>query len=285
MVSDIGIQAFYSQRFDILDDAGTASGSVVYDRLDEAVKEFEAIPYTVIKGARFRKRATSKYVITGSTLSGLLRSCSGRYFIAERNGARVLPVGLVYFDTPGLRFFNQHVNGKLKRVKVRTRMWLRSGEQMLEIWKRKNKGTMLKRIVPLELEDGTANCLAVNLFEEYSGVSIGEVQASVALKYSRITLVNETLSERITIDANLKFALPDAPDGVMSLPDLVIVEVRYSPHTRPFAEGLMKTWSIRKSRISKYCLGVSLLKANAKVNSYKPILRNINKTILHDNIE
>ena len=285
MVSDIGIQAFYSQRFDILDGAGTASGSVVYDSLDEAVKEFEAIPYTEIKGARFRKRATSKYVIPGSTLSGLLRSCSGRYLIAERNGERVLPVGLVYFDTPGLRFFNQHVNGKLKRVKVRTRMWLRSGEQTLEIWKRKNKGTMLKRIVPLELEDGTANGKSENLFEEYSGVAIGEVQASVALKYCRITLVNETLSERITIDTNLKFALPDSPDGAISLPDLAIVEVRHAPHTRSFAGGLMKTWKIRKLRISKYCLGVSLLKTNAKVNSYKPILRNISKTIMYDYVE
>jgi hypothetical protein len=97
--------------------------------------------------------------------------------------------------------------------------------------------------------------------------------------FRRITLVNKTANERVTIDTGIAFYFGDRHT---SLNDLVIVEIkqsgvnRHSPIISYFKENL-----IRADGISKYCLGVAMLYPQLKANTFKEKLLRINK-ILND---
>jgi hypothetical protein len=87
------------------------------------------------------------------------------------------------------------------------------------------------------------------------------------------------MSERLTIDFELKFRLND---NEKSLPTLVIAEVKQDSAARSPFISLMQLNSIPSRSLSKYCLGIASLNTEVKSNSFKRKIININK-LCHEN--
>lgn len=246
---------------------------------------FEIVSSADIEMSSFRRRYITKYVIPDDLLVELINDCKGKYKLLERCSDLQSDILLEYYDTTALKFFNDHVNGKLNRLKVRIRNSYKNEDKVWEIWRRKSKGRMIKKRVPINGSNIEFEEKAGKMVSEYAGIDLNSLTPSLLASFSRITLLNPESNERITIDTNICFASPKHPEKQKHVAGLVIIELRKRRRASSFLADLLARHSIRPVKISKYCLGISLTNRCAKTNSYKPIIRNIEKTILHGHLE
>ena len=93
--------------------------------------------------------------------------------------------------------------------------------------------------------------------------------------FNRITLVNNNMQERVTIDV-----LPTWQTGnqTITLPNLVIIEVKSSHTSSCSGFGfILREQRIHPARLSKYCTGTALLFPEIKQNRFKEKLLYIKK--------
>jgi hypothetical protein len=242
---------------------------------------FETLSSDDIKMSRFRKRYIVKYIIPVNLLDELINDCRENYKLLERCGNLQSDIFLKYYDTTGLKFFNDHVNGKLNRIKVRMRSCCKTENRIWEIWRRKSKGRMIKKRVPINGSNNEFEEKAGTIVSKYAGIDLYSLTPSLLASFRRITLLNPETKERITIDTGLSFASPDHPERHTPIPGIAIIEIRKKKRANSFLADMLAGHSIRPSKFSKYCLGITLTNQNAKTNSLKPILRNIEKTITY----
>ena len=106
--------------------------------------------------------------------------------------------------------------------------------------------------------------------------------SSQACNYQRISLANENLKERLTLDLNINFAskLKHAKaDDSFTLTDFFIAELKQEKLNRnsPFYR-LMREMSFRSGGFSKYCMGQSLTNnKHIKSNRFKKNLIRLKK--------
>jgi len=98
----------------------------------------------------------------------------------------------------------------------------------------------------------------------------------VANSFERITLVNDSKTERLTIDYNLCFE-NKATGKQAALPNLAIIELKQDGHCHSqFKDFLLET-RIKPVSISKYCLGTILTNEHVKSNRFKKKLIYLDK--------
>ena len=74
-----------------------------------------------------------EYLIARAELAALLRELAGDHDVLEIDGRRRFAYRSVYFDTPDLRTFHDHVRGVRPRFKLRTRSYLDSDLCQFEV--------------------------------------------------------------------------------------------------------------------------------------------------------
>jgi hypothetical protein len=114
--------------------------------------------------------------------------------------------------------------------------------------------------------------------EKFIGRKAGidfHLSPQVKNNFTRVTLVEPSLPERITIDLQLSFEWNKI---AKELKQIVIVEVKQENRNRlsPFVQALKKR-HVREESISKYCLGVAMLVPFVKKNNFKEKLIKVNK--------
>ena len=179
--------------------------------------------------------------------------------------------------------FSDHHNKRLRRQKVRTRAYVNSGDAFLEIKRKNNRGrTKKKRTgIPLqELPDFRSDAAACRYLAEYSDFRAEEIRPTLETIFQRITLVNQALTERITIDTSLSFK--NFRTGLeASLRDAVIIELKQDGHAASEMKRILLDHRVKPARISKYCIAVTLTDPSARSNRFKVKVRQIEKTINH----
>ena len=102
-----------------------------------------------------------------------------------------------------------------------------------------------------------------------------QLELSLTNNFERITLVNKSINERVTIDTNLSFIFGH---NSSSYNELVIVEVKQKGYNRN--TGIVKALREQRSYptgMSKYCIGIISLKKEMKYNRFKSKLLQIKK--------
>ena len=149
----------------------------------------------------------------------------------------------------------------------------------LEI-KHKIKGRTDKHRIPTndfhnELSDEETLFIQKNCHKSYQLLPV------LSNRFQRITLVNKTENERLTLDFNLCF---NNDTHKVELSELVIAELKQPRINRqsPFYR-LMRDQKLRPYRLSKYCLGAIELIGNAslKFNRFKKKLMYLEKINNH----
>ena len=93
--------------------------------------------------------------------------------------------------------------------------------------------------------------------------------------FHRITLVNKTDKERLTIDFGLSFESEGKSGDVGNL---VIAEVKQENRNRNTKIiEILRRYGIRESGMSKYCLGIVLTHPEVKYNNFKQKILLVNK--------
>ena len=254
---------------------------------DEALERIPPITLGEMDSVKLLNRIDTKYLTDEDTLLAVLEDAARNgYRALEAQGAKVSPYDSVYFDTDGMQMYLDHHNERLTRQKVRTRSYVNSGDAFLEIKRKNNKGRTSKKrtSIPLsELGDFRGDPRAEEYLASHSAFTSDKIAPSVETSFKRITLVNESKTERLTIDTCLYFknlrTLREA-----SLRDAVIIELKQDGREASRMKGILLDHRVKPLRISKYCLAVALTDPGIKSGRFKPKVRAVEK-IIDDKIE
>ena len=174
-----------------------------------------------------------------------------------------------------------HHQRRLNRRKVRTRTYLSSGDTYLEIKRKNNRGRTRKKRIPLpadEFSSFSGNRTAAEFISSLTEFEAGALTPSTRTSFSRITLVNNARTERLTIDSGLEFE--NFRTGLKSgLADAVIVELKQDGYCSSDIRKILLDLRVKPVRVSKYCIGTVLTVPEIKKSRFIGKIRTIEKLI------
>lgn len=252
-----------------------------FEALD-VVKSIGPITLGEMDSIKLLNRIDTKYLTNEKVLVQVLEDALKHgYRILVAEGLRVSPYNSLYYDTPALKMFMDHHNRHLVRQKVRTRVYVSSGETFLEIKRKNNHGrTKKKRIViaPELFQDFRADETAALYLAGHSWFTAGELLPQMETIFNRITLVNSAKTERLTIDSRLRFV--NHTSGIdADLGDAVIIELKQDGRAPSEMKKILLDHRVKPIRVSKYCIGTTLTRPDVKSGRFKVKVRRIEKTL------
>ncbi len=244
--------------------------------LDTSLDRFQSIGLAEMEHASLQDRKESKYLLTAEQAWDLISHLPDTYRVFEVDGQRVQTYSTTYYDSPHLNLYLTHHNGNKPRYKVRTRSYVGSGLNFLEVKEKKNTGRTIKHRLQTE---GLVTHLGTELREFFCSClpyDYSEFKPVLKNEYRRIALVSTTTPERITLDIDLSYHT-DSTD--LALPELVIAELKRSSDLPGSpAYDYLNRMRVKPKGFSKYCIGISLLYGNLiKHNNFNMTLRLLEK--------
>lgn len=245
-------------------------------------RHMEPITLKEMRSVKLMNRIDTKYVLGYDEVFTLLeRSALAGYRVQHIDGRRAVGYDTLYYDTAEREMYLMHHNRVLTRQKIRTRTYEASGVTFLEIKDKTNRGRTKKQRVEIDrvlFDRFTVDAEAVDFFTPRSVYRAEDLGPAIATHFRRITLVNEALTERITIDLDLRYT--DVRSGrSASIEGMAILELKQDGHTRSVMKELLLDMRIPPLKVSKYCLATMLTVAGIKHNRFKAKLRDIEKRL------
>jgi hypothetical protein len=244
-------------------------------------------------------RTDTKYLLTTSQVTAALAALTDDYLVLEIDGARLHHYQTLYFDTADFALFRSHHAGRAVRHKVRSRAYVDTGLSFLEVKAKNNKGRTVKyrlrtdglvtdlhppaapALVPVVAGTGASRASDLppgitSFVASHAPVAAAALQPTLWNAFHRITLVGKRRAERVTIDLGLSFEADRY--RVAELPGIAVAELKQPGGDRssPFARQ-MRVAHVQPARMSKFCVGVSLLHPGVRHNAFKPTLRTLEK--------
>lgn len=241
--------------------------------IHKIIETFDPITLAQMDEVSLMSRVDTKFVFNLDVFMAVLPQLKQHYFLLDINGVRLNAYRSLYFDTDDFQFFQAHHNGKKNRSKVRFREYIDSGLCFLEVKRKNNKGVtnkVRKKVPRIEEQLKDDNLAYVQAL-----IGNNDLNSKHWNMFSRITLVNKKIKERLTFDINFRF---EKEEQKGSFENIVIAEVKQEKvnYASPFMR-LIKTNGIRPFRISKYCLATASLYPELKQNNFKSKFLHINQ--------
>lgn len=243
--------------------------------LSQALSKFESMSIeSLMDRAELMDRTDRKFVFHRRLLLDILDDCTAEYSILEMDAKRIFAYETEYFDTPERLFYFQHHRGLGNRYKVRRRLYGGTGEEFIEVKHKTHKGNTQKFRVA-----GKSLSLATSLLHEHIGATTAaQLQPSLMVRYTRITLLHKQKNEKVTLDFGITWADPRTESDsspIVPFENVIIAEVKSTNlHFNTF-QGIVKKHGIREGSLSKYCLGTLVVNLGIKQNQFKQTYKHI----------
>lgn len=227
--------------------------------------------------AQLRQRYDAKYVVAAGDLPRLIAAVSPRMRVLDVDGRRCTDYVSVYFDTPDLLTYREHVMGRRRRFKVRTRHYGDPDAALLELKLKGNRGQTVKYRWPHESRPDELDAVgharaAAALLEQYGTELPRQLRPVISTAYRRTTLVDLDAGERLTIDEDLTIRSQDHERWLGR--DVAVVEAKATA-LRGLGVRALGQLGLRPDRISKYCLAVAASYEDVRGNPWLPVLRRL----------
>ena len=267
------------------------SESNINKLIEESVLCLAPISLEEMGSVKLMNRIDTKYVIAKTLLPVLLHASKNDYFVQEIDNKRIATYDTMYYDTPMLDMYLRHHNRQLVRQKIRVRNYLDTQQTFLEIKRKNNKGrTKKKRIVVpgFDIQSDTlgnskkGTWTVEQFIAQKSNYQWAELIPHLRTKFHRITLVNKAMTERLTIDFDLKWENV-ITDRNSTYDGLAIVELKQDGHIHSLMTNIMLNLRVHPMKISKYCIGTVLTTPDLKYNRFKTKLCKLNKILTRTN--
>lgn len=228
----------------------------------------------LLERAELQVRLDRKYLLTAADLSRLAVRLDGELDVLDIDGLRSFGYESLYFDTPTLQTYREHLAGRTDRFKLRTRSYVDSGETMFEVKLESPDGGTIKRRSPHLASD--RHRLTSRARRHLSAALAGAgrstprgLEPACTTAYQRSTFVTRDGHARITCDHDL--VCSDDHGTVASLDGHVLVEVKSAQAESPVDRALAGL-GVAQVSISKYCVGVALLHPELPCEPWKALL-------------
>ena len=260
------------------------ASNLAYESLNslDTWQRMRCITLAEMSGVKLMNRIDTKYVLSYDEALRLINSTADNdYYVQIIDGVRACRYETLYYDTSEREMFVIHHNRKLCRQKLRTRTYVESDTTFFEIKDKSNRGRTKKHRTEIPASAfGSFSSAdeAATLLNKYSHYKPSDVSPALYTRFTRITLVNPTLTERITIDLDLSYE--DARSQKQgSVERMAIVEIKQDGNITSLTKRLLRDMRIMPLKVSKYCLGTTLTVEGIKCNRFKAKIRAINKRL------
>lgn len=239
--------------------------------LQEQLKQFQTINLSEMGKVHLLNRRDTKHLFSLDRLEALLLQLTTGYRILKVGGNRIPSYKTVYYDTPDFEMYLQHQNSRVNRNKIRTRTYLNSNITYIEVKFKNNQGHTLKKRARVD------KARIPDFIAKHTPYRFADLEKKVTVFYSRMTLVDLSLTERITIDIDLKYRIEKS---TYLFPGLVILELKQNRLQRKSdINRVLRDLRIFPAKLSKYCFGIALHYIDIKKNRYKCKIREINSIV------
>jgi len=243
--------------------------------LSKTINTFPSIDLCEMDSVALLSRFDTKYVLSTVQLYQAFQNIKFSYRILEINKKRIHHYQTLYYDTASFDLYYGHVTNRADVFKVRSREYTDTDLSFLEVKHKNRKQKTEKSRVRIPCQTGCLSNVFDSFLEEHNPFSSKELKPKLWNVFNRITLVDNSDSERLTIDIDLCF-LNDINE--LSLDGIVIAEVKQNQLSNGSVfKDQMRHQGIRPLGFSKYCLGVSQLYSEVKKNTQKRKMLLINK--------
>ena len=179
---------------------------------DELAASVAALPRTsldAMEAVQLMRRFDTKYVLPESWLPDLFATMAPHAHVLEVAGQVECRYDNLYFELPGEQFLQDHLRGKARRMKVRSRTYGSNGLTFLEVKERIPGGRTEKH--RMACQEGVSSSLTEPQFQflEDHVDRARELEARLNGAFLRTTLVDFDRRERVTIDRSLEAGLVD----------------------------------------------------------------------------
>jgi hypothetical protein len=228
----------------------------------------------VLTTAELQTRVDRKYVVPLELFTSVLDRMGDDLAVLQIDGLRLFRYESIYFDTPDLAAYHQHAYGRRRRVKVRTRSYLDSGECLLEFKSVGARGETVKERYPYRLAarhelDAEARALARARVGDC--ISTPVLRKVLTTAYQRATLVDPVQGNRVTCDVDLQF-LNCAGQRFGPLDGVVLLESK-TVGSESRIDRMLRRLGSRPLSLSKYCVGMAVLDPRLPANRWNRELR------------
>lgn len=264
------------------------------DQIRHILSDYLPIGLDQMQGVKLMNRTDTKYVVRLSKLLELLVAAREDYYVqTNSDGDRLAGYHTIYLDTADHQMYIRHEVGHKPRQKVRMRTYMDTGEAFLEIKHKNNHGRTAKKRRQMQIpnDPAEANALVPPILDKLGQgprftvvpgvVEPGPLEADTLSPqlenfFDRITLVNHGMTERLTIDLNLRFHnLETGADA--SLGHLAIIELKRDGHNPSPMHDLLIRMHVHPGGFSKYCIGQTLTNPSLRNNNFKEKIQWIKK--------
>ncbi|MDE3742018.1 polyphosphate polymerase domain-containing protein [Maribacter polysaccharolyticus] len=242
--------------------------------MNQIINAFDSISLEEMNNVALMKRTDTKFIVHKKELISVLKKIIQDYKVLEIKGNRIMTYASLYFDTPAKKFYYDHHNGKVNRTKVRMRKYVESDICFLEVKQKDGRGKTKKTRTSINDFEMDLSDTSIDFIQNVTHESY-DLEPIIWNKFNRITLVNKTAKERLTIDLNVSFKINNT---FKTYDNLVIIEVkqerfnRTSPVVRQLKEHQTNPYGL-----SKYCIGMISVYEDLKYNRFKRKILKINK--------
>ncbi len=238
-------------------------------KTDLKLDTFEPIDLAELDRVTLMSRMDTKYAFDIARLPEVIATLHPEYRVLEVNGVRGTLYRSLYYDTPELKHYFDHHNGRTFRSKVRFREYVGSDLFFLEVKRKTGRGGTDKKRIQVAAITETMSAKQSAFVSEASNCGI-PLLPMLWNEFFRITFVHRERAERLTIDQRISFS---NASGKSTLPELCVAELKEARtgHGSPFT-SLMRSIPVPPSNLSKYCIGTLLLDPSIKHNNFKPTL-------------
>jgi len=230
----------------------------------ELLERFEPIGLEALDArAALQRRLDQKYLVAPDALAPLLERLLPSFVALEIDGRRQWRYESVYFDTPELRCYRDHVEGRRPRLKVRTRLYVDTRVCALEAKLKRADDETAKTSCDLDPADhGRLTATGLRFLEDAVGseaghVSLTELGPALTTRYRRATLAARDGGLRVTLDDDVRASLPGGARAELA-PGHVIVETK-SEDGQSEADSLLRETGHEPVSLSKYRRGIEEL--------------------------
>jgi hypothetical protein len=216
-------------------------------------------------------RTCRKYLLPADLVPALFDGAERGFGVLEIDGRTSFLYSSTYLDTPDLRTFHDHRQGRRLRYKVRTRSYVDTGTTMFEVKLKGARGITDK--VRVELPPGSPVDRLTWRTRDFLDRSLSRCRLappdvllpSAVTDYRRTTVVALSGEERVTVDRDLVGYRGDWE--VRMRPDLVLLEVKTRGGLTA-TERRLHALGIREARFSKYAAALAALEPALRGNRW-----------------
>lgn len=244
--------------------------------IPSALEKFEGASPQLLEARLLLRRIDRKFVLHQSLLDPLLRLLSEEYQVVQSSGQPAATYDTLYFDTPELRFYHDHMRGVRRRYKVRIRHYIERQLTFLEIKGKEatiatTKSRLARAFGNHQMDEEARSFVAGQCPLDPRGLF-----PQLWILYRRITLVGKNINERITLDWGIEVRNNQMQK---SLAGLAIAEIKQARQSNASCSiQAFRELRLREHSLSKYCLATSLL-FPVRTNLFRPAFRAVERLL------